>query len=151
MKALIQRVDSCSVSVEGAVVSSIGRGMLALVGVENGDTAEIAIKLARKTAEMRIFEDAAGLMNLSVAQVSGSIMVVSQFTLAADTRKGRRPSFDNAARPEEAKTLYEAFVKELESVGIKVSTGVFREHMKVGLVNDGPVTFILEIGPHTEK
>jgi D-tyrosyl-tRNA(Tyr) deacylase len=144
VRAVFQRVDSASVTVEGQVVGRIGRGLLALVGVEKGDADGEAQFLARKTAEMRIFQDDAGKMNLSVAEVGGSVLAVSQFTLLADCRKGRRPSFDRAAGPEEGQRLYELYVSELRSLGLAVETGRFGAEMLVDLCNHGPVTVIVE-------
>ena len=144
MKAVIQRVSSASVEVEGSVVSSIGRGFLVLLGVELGDAEADACYLARKTAALRIFGDDAGKMNLSLSQVGGECLVVSQFTLCADTRKGNRPGFDRAAPPAEGERLYKVFVQELAAEGVRTQTGVFRAHMKVSLVNEGPVTIIID-------
>ena len=144
MKAVIQRVSSASVEVDGAPVASIGVGFLVLIGVELADTEADAAWLARKVASMRIFCDPDGKMNLSLAQVSGQCLVVSQFTLCADTRKGSRPGFDRAAPPAEGRRLYGAFASALASHGVPVSTGVFGAHMKVSLVNDGPVTIIVD-------
>jgi D-tyrosyl-tRNA(Tyr) deacylase len=124
--------------------SRIGVGILALLGVEKGDVAEDAATLAKKIVELRIFEDEAGKMNRSVVEARGEILAVSQFTLAGDCRKGRRPSFDTAAPPDEARGLYEKFVEEIRALGVPVSTGVFQADMDVELTNDGPVTFILD-------
>ena len=120
------------------------RGLLVLLGVTHTDTAEQAAWLAGKVAGLRIFEDADGKMNRSVADVGGGVLVVSQFTLYGDCRKGRRPSFDAAARPDQARALYDAFVAELRALGVPVATGVFQAHMQVALVNDGPVTIMIE-------
>ena len=149
MRALIQRVDSCSVTVDGATVGSIGHGILILLGIKKGDSISDAEYLATRCTMLRIFEDPDGKMNLSVQDTAGSIMVVSQFTLYADTRKGNRPSYSEAANPEEAEQLYEKFVGSLRSsVGSgRVSTGIFRAMMKVQLVNDGPVTVLVESKP----
>ena len=144
MKALIQRVKNASVTINGELYSSVGAGMLVLLGVEKSDTAENAEKLAQKLLNLRIFEDENEKMNLSIKDVSGEILVVSQFTLCADCRKGTRPSFDNAAPPETANNLYEDFVKNLKASGLKIETGKFRAMMDVSLVNDGPVTFLVE-------
>jgi D-tyrosyl-tRNA(Tyr) deacylase len=130
--------------VDGACVGRIERGLLVLLGVTHGDTAEGARWLAGKIAGLRVFEDDQGKMNRSVSDVGGELLVVSQFTLYGDCRKGRRPSFDAAARPEEARALYEILVEELRRLGLGVATGVFQAHMAVGLVNDGPVTLLLE-------
>lgn len=144
MKALIQRVKNASVTINGELYSSVGAGMLVLLGVQKSDTAENAEKLAQKLLNLRIFEDENEKMNLSIQDVSGEILVVSQFTLCADCRKGTRPGFDNAAPPEIANKLYEEFVKNLKASGLKVATGKFRAMMDVSLINDGPVTFLVE-------
>lgn len=144
MRACIQRVTRASVTVDGEIVGQIGHGLLVLLGVMEDDTeAEIGF-LAGKTAGLRIFEDAAGKMNLSVADVGGGILIVSQFTLAADCRKGKRPSFTAAAEPAMGEAFYEKFVAALRETGIFVQTGVFRAMMAVELVNDGPVTIWLD-------
>ena len=140
----MQRVSSARVEVDGEVVGSIGRGLLVLVGVGQGDSEKQAHWLADKIAGLRIFEDDAGKMNLSVEEVAGSALVVSQFTLYGDCRKGRRPSFTGAAPPEEADRLYQVFVNRLKERGLPVSTGVFQAMMQVHLVNDGPVTVVVE-------
>ncbi|NOX62424.1 MAG: D-tyrosyl-tRNA(Tyr) deacylase [Chloroflexi bacterium] len=144
MRLVIQRVSEASVTVDGRVVGSIGRGYLVLIGVTHEDGVEQADWLARKVAGLRLFEDEKGLTNLSLADVGGEVLVVSQFTLYADARKGRRPSFVKAARPELAEPLIERFCKTLAAQGLRVATGAFRAHMQVALVNDGPVTLILE-------
>jgi D-aminoacyl-tRNA deacylase len=144
VRAVIQRVTRASVTVEGRVAGEIGVGLLVLLGVSKTDNAESASYLAEKIANLRIFSDAAGKMNLSVLDTAGSALVVSQFTLYGDTRGGRRPSFIQAAPPEEANRLYQEFVKSLRSLGMKVETGVFQAHMQVELVNDGPVTILLD-------
>jgi len=144
LKAVIQRVLNASVKVDGTEVSSIDKGILVLLGVEKGDAERDATWLAEKIANLRIFEDDAGKMNLSVRDITGEILAVSQFTLAGNCAKGRRPSFDSAAAPDEANRLYEFFIVESRNMGIPVATGVFQADMKVSLVNDGPVTFILE-------
>ena len=144
MKAVIQRVSRARVVIESREHSSIQLGILILLGVEKGDTAPDATALAKKIVELRIFEDEAGKMNRSVLDVHGEILAVSQFTLLGDCRKGRRPSFDDAASPDEARQLYDAFVESLRSTGVRVQTGVFQANMDVELVNQGPVTFILE-------
>ncbi len=144
MKAVIQRVNGARVEVGGETVGRIGKGMLILLGVEKGDGERDADWLAEKIVNLRIFEDAAGKMNLSVLDIGGGLLAVSQFTLAGNCAKGRRPSFDSAAPPEEANWLYEYFTAKLRETGITVETGVFQAMMQVSLVNDGPVTFILE-------
>jgi len=148
MKALIQRVAEASVEVDNTCIAKIGRGLLVLLGVTHTDTPAAAEKLASKIAALRIFEDAQGLMNLSVADIGGEVIVVSQFTLYADTRKGNRPSFIAAARPEHAEPLYEALVRQLrETLGPhRVQTGRFGAEMQVRLLNDGPVTIELTVG-----
>jgi D-tyrosyl-tRNA(Tyr) deacylase len=144
MRAVIQRVSSASVTVDGAVAGRIGAGLLVLLGVGKGDTEADAETLARKIVELRVFQDEAGKMNLSVKDTGGALLVVSQFTLYGDTRKGRRPSFDLAAPPEEARRLYEKFVEAARAQGVAVETGVFQAMMSVSLVNEGPVTFLVE-------
>jgi D-tyrosyl-tRNA(Tyr) deacylase len=146
MKALVQRVSSGSVVVEGAPHASIGPGYVVLLGVRRGDTAAEAEALAARCASLRVFDDAQGKMNLSITDTGGSVLVVSQFTLYADTRRGNRPGFTDAAPPEEAEPLYRAFVSRLgESLGPgRVCTGVFQTAMAVTIVNDGPVTIMLE-------
>ena len=144
MRAVVQRVSRASVTVAGEVVGQIGRGFLVLLGVGEGDTAEDSVYLAQKIAGLRVFEDADGKMNLALAEVSGAMLVVSQFTLWGDCRKGRRPSFDKAARPEVAEPLYQAFVAAVAGEGIPTQTGRFQQHMDVELVNDGPVTLLLD-------
>ena len=140
----MQRVSSARVEIDGEVAGSIGRGLLVLLGVGQGDSEKQAHWLADKIAGLRIFEDEAGKMNLSVEEVAGSALVVSQFTLYGDCRKGRRPSFTGAAPPEEADRLYQVFVNRLKERGLPVATGVFQAMMQVHLVNDGPVTVVLE-------
>lgn len=144
MRAVLQRVSEAAVTVAGEIVGEIGPGLLVLVGVEEGDEEGDARALAEKTAGLRIFEDEGGKMNLSVADVGGSVLAVSQFTLLADCRQGRRPGFSRAAPPEAAKALYERFVALLRERGLPVATGVFQAEMKVRLVNDGPVTLLLD-------
>jgi len=144
MRALVQRVSRASVHVEGHEVASIGRGYLVLLGVAREDCETQAAWLARKIAGLRLFEDDAGKMNLALADIEGSVLAVSQFTLYGDARKGRRPSFTRAASPEEAKKLYDSFCRLLKSEGVPVEKGVFQAHMEVSLVNDGPVTLWLE-------
>lgn len=145
MKAVIQRVSRAEVRVDGEVVGKIGEGYLILVGVMNGDTINEAQLLARKTANLRIFTDENDKMNLSLEDVEGETLVISNFTLCADCRKGRRPNFINAARPETAEPLYELFCSELKANGVKkVEKGVFGADMKVELLNDGPVTITID-------
>ena len=144
MRAVIQRVTSARVNIDGQEYSRIGIGLLVLIGVEKEDTPEDAQLLARRITELRIFEDDAGKMNRSIIEAAGQILAVSQFTLLGDCRKGRRPSFDGAAPPDIARTLYQKFVDEIDALGIPVSTGVFQAMMDVELINQGPVTFILD-------
>jgi D-tyrosyl-tRNA(Tyr) deacylase len=144
MRAVIQRVSEASVFVNGETAAAIGHGLLVLLGVWQMDTPEDAIQLARKSVHLRIFDDADGKLNRSVIEVRGKMLVISQFTLYADCRKGRRPSFVDAARPEMAKPLYEAFVAEVRRHGVPVETGEFQTLMDVTLVNRGPVTIILD-------
>ena len=147
MKIVLQRVKEARVDVEGRTVGRIGRGVCLLVGVEKGDREEDAEFLARKVVELRIFPDAQGKMNLSLADVGGEVLAVSQFTLAASVRKGRRPSFDGAEEPARAAGLFDRFVGAVEALGVTVETGVFQAVMDVHILNDGPVTFILGSPP----
>ena len=144
MKAVIQRVKESSVSVQGEMIAGIQRGLLILLGVAKGDQKADADYLAEKVANLRIFEDENGKMNRSLMETGGEALVVSQFTLLGDCRKGRRPSFINAAEPEDANSLYEYFANRLKGKGIPIQTGKFRAMMDVALVNDGPVTMIIE-------
>ena len=144
MRAVLQRVSRAEVRIAGSAVGTIGRGLLVLLGVAPDDTPAIAAELAEKVANLRIFEDADGKMNASVQDANGAVLVVSQFTLYGDTRKGRRPSFIGAAPPAVAEPLYEAFVTALRALGVPTATGRFGAHMDVELVNDGPVTLILD-------
>jgi D-aminoacyl-tRNA deacylase len=144
VRAVLQRVSRASVSVDGKEVGAIGHGLVVLLGVERGDGPADRDYIVSKTCELRIFPDDDGRMNRSVADVSGAVLVVSQFTLAGDARKGRRPSFDSAAAPGEAKLLYEDVVRAIQASGLAVATGVFQAMMQVSLVNDGPVTILLD-------
>lgn len=144
MRAVVQRVSQAQVVVAGEIVGQIGRGLLVLLGVGKGDTPDDAAYLARKIAGLRIFADAEGKMNLALPDVGGEVLVVSQFTLYGDTRKGNRPSFIEAALPEEGRRLYERFCDLLTAQGLHVETGVFQAHMEVHLVNAGPVTIWLD-------
>ena len=144
MRAVIQRVAQAKVEVGDGVAATIARGFLVLLGVEKGDCEADAAYLAKKVAALRIFPDDAGKMNLALRDVGGAALVVSQFTLAADTRRGNRPAFDKAAEPAEGQRLYGAFVADLRAAGVPVQTGVFGAQMKVSLVNDGPVTIIMD-------
>ncbi len=151
MKAVIQRVSSASVVVEGKTVGAIESGILVLLGVEKWDGEKDADWMSEKIVNLRIFEDEAGKMNLSLRDAGGGILAVSQFTLAGNCDKGRRPSFDGAAPPREANDLYLHFVQKTRALGVPVETGVFQADMQVGLVNDGPVTFILESPKRAES
>ena len=144
MRLVIQRVTRASVSVDGQQVSAIGRGFLILCGVQREDTPDDATYLAQKTARLRVFDDAAGKMNLGLDEIGGEVLVVSQFTLYADCRKGNRPSYIEAAGPEDGERLYFAYVEALRSLGIRVKTGIFRAMMAVELLNDGPVTIQID-------
>jgi D-aminoacyl-tRNA deacylase len=144
VRAVLQRVSSASVAVDDQEVGAIAHGLLVLLGVEHGDGPADRDYIVAKTCELRIFPDADGRMNRSVAEVSGSVLVVSQFTLSGDARTGRRPSFDDAAAPAEAKPLYEDVVRAIRATGLTVATGVFQAMMQVTLVNDGPVTILLD-------
>lgn len=144
MKIVLQRVKEANVKVKGEIVGKIGKGVVLLVGIEKGDREEAAKYLADKVVNLRIFPDDKGKMNLSLLDVRGEILAVSQFTLAASLKKGRRPSFDNAEEPEKAEKLFNFFVEELKNKKVKVETGVFGAMMEVYLINDGPVTYILE-------
>ncbi len=144
MRAVVQRVSRAKVTVGAEVTGEIGLGLVVLLGVGTGDTRAAADYLVEKMVGLRIFEDDGGKMNLSVAEVSGAVLVVSQFTLYGDARKGRRPSFDAAAPPEQARELYEYFVEGVRAAGLRCETGRFQETMQVELVNDGPVTILLD-------
>lgn len=144
MRIVLQRVREAEVETEGRIAGRIGRGICLLVGVEKGDTEAEADRMAAKAVDLRIFPDEAGKMNLSLADVGGEVLAVSQFTLAGSVRKGRRPSFDGAEEPGRAEALFARFVDALRGRGIRVATGVFQAAMTVRIVNDGPVTFVLE-------
>ena len=146
MRAVVQRVSRAKVTVNGEITGQIARGLLVLLGVGQTDTEADADYLAEKIAGLRIFEDEDGKMNLSVADVHGAVLAVSQFTLYGDVRRGKRPSFDAAARPERARELYEYFVARIRAAGLPCETGRFQEMMQVELVNDGPVTILLDSG-----
>ena len=141
---LLQRVTGASVSIGGETVGRIGQGLVIFVGVANGDTERDAQYLAQKTVSLRIFADEAGRFNLSVLDIKGELLVVSQFTLLADTKKGRRPSFIEAASPAQAEELFERFVEQARATGLKVETGRFQQYMQVEINNDGPVTILLD-------
>lgn len=144
MITVIQRVSEASVTISGELKSSIGKGLLLLVGIEDADTAEDIDWLTKKIVNLRIFSDEEGKMNLSLLDVQGELLVVSQFTLHAQTKKGNRPSYIKAARPETANPLYELFVKEISTFGLPVKTGEFGADMQVALINDGPVTILID-------
>ena len=144
MKLVIQRVTSASVTIDGKVTGSIGKGYMVLIGIGREDNEESVRKYADKMLKLRIFEDAAGKMNLSLAQVDGAVLSISQFTLYADCKKGNRPSFDKAGKPEHAKEMYLYFNEYIRSQGFRVEEGIFGAEMKVRLLNDGPVTILLD-------
>ena len=144
MKILLQRVTRASVSIGGERIAQISRGLVALVGIAKGDAESDARYLVEKTANLRIFPDKEGKLNLSLLNIDGELLAVSQFTLLADTRKGRRPSFSQAALPDEAEELFKQFVELAQATGLKVETGHFQQHMLVEIQNDGPVTIILD-------
>jgi D-tyrosyl-tRNA(Tyr) deacylase len=144
MRSVVQRVTFARVRVGGRMVGEIGGGMLVFAGVEKGDGPTDIAYIAGKVSELRIFDDAAGKMNLSLAESGGAVLVVSQFTLCGDCRRGRRPSFDDAESPAAAKPVYESLVAALRTLNVKVETGVFQAHMDVELTNDGPVTLLLD-------
>lgn len=151
MIIVLQRVKRASVQAEGRLAGEIGSGVCLLIGVEKGDTEQDAAFLAKKAAELRIFPDDQGKMNLSLEEVQGEVLAVSQFTLAASVRKGRRPGFDGAEEPGKARILFDFFVESIRQRGIKVQTGIFQALMEVLIVNDGPVTFILTSGQSPER
>ena len=144
MRAVVQRVSRASVKVDGELTGEIANGLLVLLGVAQDDSEADADSLAEKIAGLRIFEDDAGKMNLGVAEIGGALLAVSQFTLLGDVRRGKRPSFDAAARPERAKALYDYFVERIRALGLRCETGRFQEMMEVELVNSGPVTILLD-------
>jgi len=144
VKALLQRVTSASVSVTDEVAGRIGQGLVAFIGVANSDTRKDAQYLAQKAANLRIFTDEAGRFNLSALDIKGELLIVSQFTLLADTKRGRRPSFTEAAPPAQAEELFECFIEEVRATGLKVATGRFQQYMQVEIHNDGPVTILLD-------
>lgn len=144
MRLLVQRVQNAKVSVDDKIVGQIEKGFLVLCGVTHSDTKKEADYLAKKLCNLRVFEDENNKMNLSIKDIDGELLIVSQFTLYADCSSGNRPSFTNAAKPEQANELYEYFIKKCEAYNVRVQKGVFGEHMKVSLLNDGPVTIMLE-------
>lgn len=144
MKAIVQRVKKANVSIEGKVKAEIKKGFLVLIGIGQEDKEEQARKMAGQISQLRIMKDNEGRMNLSLLDIEGEVLVVSQFTLYADTNKGRRPGFSEAAKPDKAERVYDKFVQELKNTGVKVKTGEFGAYMEVFLINDGPVTLILE-------
>lgn len=144
MRVVLQRVSSASVTVDGQIVGRIAQGWLVLLGIEQGDSDRLIPWLAEKCVHLRAFEDEQGKMNRSILEVDGRMLIVSQFTLAGDCRKGRRPSFDRAAAPAQARDLYDLFCQQIANLGVHVERGVFQADMKVALVNDGPVTFVID-------
>jgi D-aminoacyl-tRNA deacylase len=150
VRAVIQRVSQASVAVDGKTVGEIARGLLVLLGVKRGDTNEDAAYLARKIAKLRVFNDDAGKMNLSLEQIDGAVLAVSQFTLYANTRDGNRPSFIDAAAPDDGRRLYGTFCELLRNENLEVQTGIFQADMKVALLNDGPVTIVMDSSERTK-
>ncbi|MFN6398313.1 MAG: D-aminoacyl-tRNA deacylase [Planctomycetota bacterium] len=144
MRVVLQRVSSASVTVDGQIVGQIAQGWLVLLGIEQGDSDRLVPWLAEKCVHLRAFQDEQGKMNRSILEVDGQMLIVSQFTLAGDCRKGRRPSFDRAAAPAQARVLYDLFCQQIANLGVHVERGVFQADMKVALVNDGPVTFVID-------
>lgn len=147
MRVVLQRVTKASVAIAGEIVGQIGPGLLIFLGIAKGDSEREVVFLADRILGLRIFEDQSGKMNLSVKDINGELLTVSQFTLYGSTLKGRRPGFEAAAPPDQARVLYELFLQELRRSGLKIESGIFGARMRVSLVNDGPVTFILESGP----
>jgi D-aminoacyl-tRNA deacylase len=143
MKLLIQRVKTASCKVDGKIISNIGKGILVFIGIEKDDTIEVCKKLSYKCVNLRIFDDLQEKLNLSVIDLKGEVLAVSQFTLCADCKKGLRPAFDNAAKKEQALELYKAFVANIKGIGIDIKEGIFGASMEISLLNDGPVTFML--------
>lgn len=144
MRVVLQRVSSASVTVDGQIIGQIAQGWLVLLGIEQGDSDRLVPWLAEKCVHLRAFQDEQGKMNRSILEVDGQMLIVSQFTLAGDCRKGRRPSFDRAAAPAQARVLYDLFCQQIANLGVHVERGVFQADMKVALVNDGPVTFVID-------
>lgn len=144
MRLIVQRVKNCSVSVNKLVISNIDFGLLAYLGIEKGDTEKDLNYLVKKLPALRIFNDQNGLMNLSVKDINGSVMIISQFTICADTRKGNRPSYNNAEKPDTAKLFYMDFITKLKETGLNIQSGKFQEEMEVLYINDGPVTILLD-------
>jgi len=144
MKVLVQRVDEVFIKIDGKIHAASGKGLLIFIGFKNGDSESLFPYFIDKIINLRIFEDGEGKMNLSVKDINGDIAAVSQFTLYADTKKGRRPGFSESAPPEKAFALYNSFVSQLKQTGLKVSEGVFGAHMEIGLINNGPATFMIE-------
>jgi len=144
MRVLVQRVDEAFIRIDGKIHAASGKGLLLFVGFKNGDTEDMIPYFTDKIINLRIFEDAEGKMNMSVKDINGEISVVSQFTLYADTNRGRRPGFSDSASPDVAVPLYDSFVKYLKNTGLKIEEGVFGAHMEIGLINNGPATFLIE-------